>query len=164
MRAFILNNLKAQLELATIGRSWDPVHTSALQIFGRELIKYLDSVDSFPITLLVGDGYGSFGYNKGGDVGYLESLARFGIPMFTIVFFGFCRICYKILIIRSKLYPYQAKAAKSFLYFSLSAILFILVMKIHLYTTGFIMFTDLLSDFPSICVSFIECLQVTRVL
>jgi hypothetical protein len=50
---------------------------------------YLEHIARFPHTLLLGDGYGTtYGLEKGGDLGLIESLAKLGMPLFLIVGFG----------------------------------------------------------------------------
>lgn len=45
---------------------------------------YVKYIESFPFVALFGDGMGiyySYSFNKGGDIGIVESMARLGIPM-----------------------------------------------------------------------------------
>lgn len=42
-----------------------------------------------PFTLLTGDGFSTFGFAKGGDIGALESLAQFGLPFYLAILLGF---------------------------------------------------------------------------
>lgn len=50
---------------------------------------YLRHVEQFPHTLLFGDGFSTFGMMKGGDVGFIETLAMFGLPFYLATLLGF---------------------------------------------------------------------------
>jgi hypothetical protein len=50
---------------------------------------YMQHISDFPFTLLLGDGFSTFGMPKGGDIGFIESLARFGVPFFLVALIGF---------------------------------------------------------------------------
>jgi hypothetical protein len=85
MTSFILDAMSVQLgfafgtgdhSLTFIGMILD-----AAKSYYRHFMNY-------PITLLFGDGFSSFGLMKGGDVGFIESMAKFGLPFFCAIVFG----------------------------------------------------------------------------
>jgi hypothetical protein len=49
---------------------------------------YFQHIFNFPHTLLLGDGFSVYGLKKGGDIGYFESMAKFGLPFFFLIVFG----------------------------------------------------------------------------
>jgi hypothetical protein len=53
---------------------------------------YLRHLLEYPMTAAWGDGFASYGLAKGGDVGWVESLARFGLPFFLLIVIGLTRI------------------------------------------------------------------------
>lgn len=53
---------------------------------------YFQHILDFPPALLLGDGFSSFGLKKGGDVGFIETVATFGLPFFMAILLGFIRL------------------------------------------------------------------------
>jgi hypothetical protein len=47
--------------------------------------RYLSHVFEFPFTIIIGDGFSSFGLLKGGDIGFVETVAKFGVPLSLLV-------------------------------------------------------------------------------
>lgn len=47
--------------------------------------RYLSHVFEFPLTIIFGDGFSSFGLLKGGDIGFVETVAKLGVPLSLIV-------------------------------------------------------------------------------
>lgn len=64
------------------------VNQSLIGILIETMEAYSQHVFNFPITLLLGDGFSSFGLMKGGDIGFIESMAKFGLPFFLAIVFG----------------------------------------------------------------------------
>ena len=129
MLEFITNNLIFQIQLATIGV---PGGFSIFDQFVENISKYKNAMINFPPILLIGDGFSQqFGMNKGGDMGFIESMARLGLPLFITVVFGFSRIFSKTM---QRCLPGR-KAKKSFenevLIFNASILLLLLIMEIH---------------------------------
>ena len=60
-------------------------------LFHKLIYIPLDAAD-FPIGLLFGEGFSSFGHPKGGDFGVVEDFQRFGIPFFLIICVGLLKI------------------------------------------------------------------------
>jgi len=64
--------------------------------FFNLIIEYINAYGSvlakWPAVLILGDGFSGFGLPKGGDIGWIESMLRFGIPMFLLVTFGLWRL------------------------------------------------------------------------
>jgi hypothetical protein len=63
-------------------------HVSLIGMVINTMGSYVEHIFTFPITLLLGDGFSSFGLMKGGDVGFIESMAKFGLPFFCAIVFG----------------------------------------------------------------------------
>jgi hypothetical protein len=64
------------------------VDISALGLIAGSVALYLDHVAAYPFVLLVGDGFASFGLPKGGDVGFVETLANLGAPLYLAALLG----------------------------------------------------------------------------
>jgi hypothetical protein len=86
--AWILKNLAGQRDLA-LGAS-NSVSYSGL--FAQNVVKYLHHLEEQPMTLMFGDGYGTYGAPKGSDIGIIETLERFGLPLFTAFMFGLASV------------------------------------------------------------------------
>ncbi len=61
---------------------------SMLGLVIENINRYIEHLFEFPVTLIFGDGFSSFGMLKGGDIGLIETLAKFGMPLFSIILFG----------------------------------------------------------------------------
>jgi hypothetical protein len=125
MSEFILTNLGWQKDLALgtgdVGRSMSSLVRS---YFGT----YVQHVSDYPLTLLLGDGFTSYGMPKGGDVGFIESIARFGLPFFLALTYGLFRLA------RSAVRQIGIKRAlrpTRMLRFALCVTLLIVVTEIH---------------------------------
>lgn len=85
MSEYILENLSVQKDIA-LGTG--DLSNSMIGIAIVNIEGYFKHIFSFPLTLLLGDGFSSYGLTKGGDIGYVESLAKFGLPFFFAIVFG----------------------------------------------------------------------------
>ena len=89
-----------------------------------------DVIKFFPLGVLIGDGFSSFGLPKGGDYGIVESLHRFGVPLFFTILIGL------ISLIRCALKQIYRKVSKqspegNYLWFAVSATLYIILADVH---------------------------------
>jgi hypothetical protein len=82
---FITKNLIGQTDFA-LGNSVNNV--SYFDIILNNISGYLNHIFTLPHSFLIGDGYSSFGLKKGGDIGFVESLAKFGFPFFITILYG----------------------------------------------------------------------------
>lgn len=89
MSQFIVTQVSGQTELAlgTGGASKTMVGL-LLDYAGN----YLHNIRNHPASFLLGDGYSVYGMEKGGDIGAIETLARFGLPFFVAALVGFLRL------------------------------------------------------------------------
>lgn len=85
MSEFILRSLSMQIDLL-LGTG--DLNIGMVGIAIECIEGYLQHIFNFPLTLLLGDGFSSYGLAKGGDIGYVESLAKFGLPFFFAVVIG----------------------------------------------------------------------------
>ena len=127
---YLKNSLVGQFELATTGRN----ELTYFKIILFNYFRYIESVVSFPSMLILGDGFTSYGMLKGGDIGFIETLARLGAPLFIVVMFGLIgivnstrNVARQTPSIRDEKYSFE----KRLLIFCGSFILFILVNEIH---------------------------------
>jgi hypothetical protein len=117
-----------QFKLATIGKD----NLSYIGLVVINTMNYVHSLFVFPPGLLIGDGYSSFGMLKGGDVGYIGTLARLGIPLFMAVVIGLFSIVWKVYKnVLKKREKYLPANVRSLMLFSANVILFLLVMELH---------------------------------
>lgn len=57
------------------------------------LVRYRLHLGDYPLALLIGDGFTvNNGMPKGGDIGWVESLSRFGVPFFIVVVVGLVKL------------------------------------------------------------------------
>jgi hypothetical protein len=82
MSEFILKSFSSQTDLA-LGTG--DVDRSFLDLVIENSRSYYKEVSNFPHTLLLGDGFSTFGIPKGGDIGFIETMAKFGVPYFLLV-------------------------------------------------------------------------------
>jgi hypothetical protein len=85
MTSFILDAISVQLSFA-FGTGDN--YLSFIGLIFDAVKSYYRHIMNYPITLLLGDGFSSFGLIKGGDVGFIESMAKFGLPFFWAIVFG----------------------------------------------------------------------------
>jgi hypothetical protein len=93
-------------------------------------ISYPDVISKYPIVLLIGDGYSTFGFPKGSHFGILESLHRFGMPLFSAILIGLMsliRHALKQMYYKSRNQPPE----RIYLWFAVSATLYIVLTDIH---------------------------------
>jgi hypothetical protein len=77
MAEFVINNFSGQTNLALGTGGAD---LTMAEITMRNIRGYVEHLNDFPATFLWGDGFASYGITKGGDIGWVETLARFGVP------------------------------------------------------------------------------------
>jgi hypothetical protein len=93
-------------------------------------ISYPDNISKFPLGVLIGDGFSTFGYAKGGDYGIVESLHRFGVPFFFAILFGLMSLIRCALKQMYYMVPKQLPEGR-YLWFAVSATLYIVLADIH---------------------------------
>ena len=125
MSEVILGNLASQKDLA-LGSGDSGVSMSGL--VRSNFASYVQHVYEYPLTLLLGDGFSDYGLPKGGDVGFIESVARFGLPFFLALTYGLFRLS------RSSVRQIGAEGRlrpKRMLRFALCVTLLIVVTEVH---------------------------------
>lgn len=68
--------------------SAEPGNKSMFGLAVDTAISYLRYIERSPLTLIVGDGFSSSGFEKGGDIGALETLAQFGLLFYFAILIG----------------------------------------------------------------------------
>lgn len=63
-------------------------NNSFITIMGRNFNGFWQHIDEHPYVFLFGDGFSTKGMIKGGDIGWVESCALFGVPMFLLIVIG----------------------------------------------------------------------------
>ncbi|EMO24325.1 putative membrane protein [Leptospira santarosai str. HAI134] len=98
---FFKKNLTFQVSLAFSGT--DVIKVSYIQsLFTAGFQKILESVWRFPILLLVGEGFSSFGALKGGDLGYVDTFLRLGGLFSLILIFLLWKIIWNIYLFEKR--------------------------------------------------------------
>ncbi len=128
MYAAITTSLAGQVDLAS-GKT--PLGNTSY--FGGLISGFYSfpyNMQDFPLGVLIGDGFSVFGTAKGGDYGIVETLHRFGLPLFLIIIIGL------IMLIRRafKQIEYRfhdSSPAISYLWFATSVIIYLLFTEIH---------------------------------
>jgi len=125
MSEFILSSLAGQKDLALgtgdVGRS---MYSLVREYFGS----YVQHVSDYPLTVLLGDGFSGYGMPKGGDVGFIESIARFGVPFFLALTYGLFRLARSAV---RQIRIERALRPTRMLRFALSVTLLILLTEVH---------------------------------
>ena len=126
---YITSFFTKQFHLATIGRG----DTSYIGLVVDAFSGYVLGISAFPPGILFGDGSStSFGMVKGGDVGFIETMARLGIPLFFAIVFGLSSIVGKLYSVISKYSEeYFTMRVRPLMIFSGCVILFVLLMELH---------------------------------
>jgi|CXWL01.1.fsa_nt_gi hypothetical protein len=95
--------------------------TTCLDVFTRQ-----------PLSLLWGEGPIPVNFGRGGDTGFVETLAILGLPLFAIVVFGILSMTRTALNdLRSASRNQAPNARHGFLEFGISAILYIAIFDLH---------------------------------
>ena len=125
MSEFILRNLAFQKDLA-LGTGDFGVSMSSL--IRSNFASYVQHVSDYPLTLLLGDGFSGYGLPKGGDVGFIESVARFGLPFFLALTYGLFRLARSAV---RQIGVERALRPNRMLRFALCVTLLIFVTEVH---------------------------------
>lgn len=89
---------------------------------------YLGHIKKYPLTIIFGDGFSRFGFEKGGDVGFPGTMAKLGLTFFTISIFGFFNL-FKSRLELLKTIGNSEQGRK--LKFSVATILLVLIAEGH---------------------------------
>lgn len=81
----IFESFSAQRQFALGG---DAETTGLLRGTLDTINAYLRHSYEYPLTLVFGDGFSTFGLPKGGDTGFVESMATFGVLFYVTILFG----------------------------------------------------------------------------
>ncbi len=129
----IIDSLVAQVNILTGTELRDNTMLSLVVIYLRE---YLEVVYDSPLLALVGEGFSSYGTAKGGDVGFVETMSRFG-PLFFLLFtVGLCKLLIRGLRLLARMEPERNVALfelnrRGIIQFSLSVIVLVGVSDGH---------------------------------
>ena len=85
----------------------------------------------FPLAILIGDGFSSWGVVlKGGDYGHIETIYRFGFPMYFVIIIGLIKLTFSAL---KQLHEnhLNLKSDFKFIYFASCFIFYVLIATIH---------------------------------
>lgn len=68
-------------------------------MFGETFGRYVQHIYDYPFVLLVGDGFSTFGFEKGGDVGFPGTFAMLGMPLVLLVSLSIITLFFKFIVI-----------------------------------------------------------------
>ena len=77
--------------------------TKYIDILIRDFNKYIDFIKEYPITLLIGEGFSTFGMRSGGDSGIIENPIKFWDIFFCFIIFTLLKIIKRSFFLVSKL-------------------------------------------------------------
>jgi hypothetical protein len=95
----------------------------------KELLNFPHNMLKFPPGVLIGDGFSTFGYQKGGDYGFIELLHIFGLPFFIVILGGLYRLLGRAYILTN--YFDEVSLSSKYLWFASSVIIYIIFAEIH---------------------------------
>lgn len=136
MSQFVIHNLSGQLDLM-LGLGLGTGQLTYGDMVSTYFEMYYKVVAHFPALILVGQGFSSYGFPHGGDIGFLQSLATFGVPSFLILLLGSCRLIIRGLqriraLVHSKTTPEPASLVPgNVLQFSVGVMLLVLITDLH---------------------------------
>lgn len=131
MSQFIVANLRGQSNLA-LGTGGADLTMSGILL--RNIAGYAHHIVEYPVTLLLGDGVTSYGIRKGGDIGLVESLAKFGLPAFLLILLGFSNLIRKGLVAindRGEMSRYAQSPERRWISFAVAMILLVIITEGH---------------------------------
>ena len=89
--------------------------------------EYLNQLLNYPLGLIFGFGFAGYGYGIGGDTGFIETLARFGLPIYTVTMLF---LLSRIATILKEL-NHGKKIKNIFLFFPLIIFLMVIIFDFH---------------------------------
>lgn len=96
-------------------------------IFGT-LGRYSEHISNYPLTLVFGDGFSSFGMEKGGDIGFIDTMAKLGLVFFLVCIFSL------LSLIKSRLRQIESlrgtEAGRN-VRFAISVLMLALLAEVH---------------------------------
>jgi hypothetical protein len=101
---------------------------SKLEMIFGTLNRYGGNLDKYPLSFLFGDGFSVFGMEKGGDIGFIDTMSMFGIPFYFIIVFSICYLVYKSSYF---LYNTEKTGYENAIKFSICTILMVFIAEGH---------------------------------
>ncbi len=97
---------------------------------------YVQHVYSNPLTLVVGDGFSTWGLPKGGDTGFIESAARLGFLFYSISVCGVIALMLRALrqikeLSVTPVLPDTVIDSRRILRFSICVVMLVMICDLH---------------------------------
>ncbi len=127
---FFEKNLTFQFSLAFSGNGLVKV-SYIHSLFTSGFQRILESVFRFPLLLLVGEGFSSFGTLKGGDLGCVDTFLRFGALFSLILIFLLWKIVWNIYFFEKRQGFKNSFEQFRILKFVSFVLLFLVLMELH---------------------------------
>lgn len=105
-----------------------------LATVANKLVKYWDYILQYPWTALVGDGLGiyyPYSFSKGGDVGFVETLARLGLPLSLLSIWGVAYWSRILLFSNQPIVLRDGVTAVGFPTFGIGVLIFVVLNDVH---------------------------------
>jgi hypothetical protein len=119
--------LSIQLDLVFGSRGY------VILAFGK-FHEYMHYIESFPYVALVGDGMGiyyPYSFDKGSDIGVVESMARLGIPMLVPVLAAVMTLVYRMLLRKEASSQLNNQKPDGLLAFAVGIIVYVVINEVH---------------------------------
>ncbi|MBF0341440.1 MAG: hypothetical protein HQL95_10835 [Magnetococcales bacterium] len=129
----LLDLTETQLSFIAGEKEYSSSYTNTDTYFGGLLLGLLAfpiNTIEYPLSLLFGDGFGSYGVIKGGDYGCVETLHRFGLPFYVAIQYGLFRMIYHAVrqcYVECRINPWS----NPWLWFATASIFYILLTESH---------------------------------
>ena len=88
-------------------------------------------MSEFPLGILIGDGFSTFGVAKGGDYGVIENIYRFGFLFYVCAIVGFLSLITRALKKVDLSGLNIRSASESYLWFAITVIIYLLCADVH---------------------------------
>lgn len=105
-----------------------------IQLIAAKINGFVDYLRNFPWVILFGDGLGiyyPYSFSKGGDVGFVETLARIGVPMSLLLLLSVIPWMVGFISQQKNIVFGDASEACEINTYALSVVLFVFINDIH---------------------------------
>ena len=125
----ISNSIIKHVNLLTIG---DAYGVTYYDIISDNIESFIRAINKFPLIILLGDGFITYAFPKGGDIGFLDTISKLGIPTTLIILKVLIEIILKsIKLIHKKEINSKIKNLQNYYKFCAGIPFILLIYEIH---------------------------------